>query len=114
MGYKKTIQIDFDGVLNNYNGKFDATILPTPKEGLKNFLIELNKEFNIEILTARNKIQVILWLQRYNLLDYIVEVTNVKNPYASIFIDDRGLCFDGNYYNLLNKIKNFEPYWKEK
>ena len=42
----------------------------------------------------------------------IKDVTNVKNPFASVIIDDRALNFDGNYSSLLEKVKEFKPYWK--
>ncbi len=46
---KKTILIDLDGVLNNYIGKFDKDFIPSIKEGAKEFLENLSKNFIIKI-----------------------------------------------------------------
>ena len=49
----------------------------------------------------------------------IVELTgieqghNVKNQFASLIIDDRALGFTGDFKSILDKAKDFKPYWKE-
>ena len=39
-------------------------------------------------------------------------VSNVKNPKATVIIDDRALRFEGDYEKTFNDIINFQPYWK--
>jgi hypothetical protein len=109
---KKIISIDFDGVLNTYDGHFDEEHIPPIREGAKEFLEELSKNYIIEIFTARNKKFVFLWLQNYNLLQFISEVTNVKNPFTSVFVDDRAINYQGNFLDTINKIKNFKTHWQ--
>ncbi len=53
---KKTLLIDLDGVLNEYKGNFDKGYIPPIKEGAKDFLKELSKDYEIKIFTTRNKI----------------------------------------------------------
>ena len=74
---------------------------------------ELSKIYDIEIFTVRNKIKTIEWLQKNNITHLIKEVTNVKNPYASIIIDDRAIGFNGDFSKVLEQAQNFKPYWKE-
>lgn len=109
----KTALVDLDGVLNNYSGKYNEYEVPTIKDGAKEFLEELSKNYDIEIFTVRNKIRTIEWLQKNGIIHLIKEVTNVKNPYASIIIDDRAIGFDGNFKKTLEATIGFKPYWKE-
>lgn len=108
----KTVLVDLDGVLNDYKGNYNEFKIPNIKKGAKEFLEELARYYNIEIFTVRNRIQTVKWLQQNKIDHLIKDVTNVKNPYASIIIDDRALNFDGNYSSLLEKVKKFKPYWK--
>ena len=109
---KKIISIDLDGVLNTYNGNFQEDVIPPLREGAKEFLAELSKDYRIEIFTTRNKKFAFLWLQKNQLLDFISDITNVKNPFTSIFVDDRAISFKGNFKETDKIIKNFQPFWK--
>lgn len=109
---KKIISIDLDGVLNTYNGNFKEDFIPPMREGAKEFIAQLSKDYRIEIFTTRNKKIAFLWLQENNLLDFIFDITNVKNPLTSIFIDDRAIAFNGNFIETDKIIKNFQPFWK--
>lgn len=110
---RKTALVDLDGVLNNYTGKYNENEIPEIKDGAKEFLEELSKVYNIEIFTVRNKIVTTEWLQKNNIVHLIKDITNVKNPYASIIIDDRAITFDGDYNKILETSIKFKPYWKE-
>ena len=110
--YKKIIAVDLDGVLNEYSGNFDKNKIPPIKIGAKNFLKELSKNFEIKIFTTRNKLLVAKWIFENKLEKYVTDITDVKSPYTSIFIDDRCICFDGNFDTLIQNIKDFNVYWK--
>jgi FMN phosphatase YigB (HAD superfamily) len=86
--------VDFDGVLNNYTG-YDPHNLFTPRRGVEDFLKELSKEYNIIIFSTRNSSDIVKWLEKYHLSKYIHRVTNIKPP-AVVYIDDRGLRFNGD------------------
>ena len=107
----KTILIDLDGVLNTYAGNFKEYELSPPRAGVENFLQELSQNYKIEIFTVRNKKVTLEWLQKYQLDKYIYDITNVKNHYVSIIIDDRALNFNGDFNKTLAEIKDFAPYW---
>ena len=107
----KIAQVDLDGVLNEYSGKYNEYEVPRIKKA-KEFLEKLAENYDIEIFTVRNKIRTIEWLQDNEIIHLIKDVTNVKNPYASIIIDDRALSFNGDFNKVLKISKDFKPYWK--
>ena len=111
MGKKKTILIDLDGVLNSYRGIFDKNIIPKPKQGVEHFLKELSKNANLHLFTTREINLVAEWLKDNNLEQYFISITNKKLP-AYLYIDDRAICFKGNYDKTLNEIKDFQVYWQ--
>ena len=105
------ICIDFDGVINTYDGWAGIDELFEPKEGVREFLQELYKEYAIVILTARNINDVQSWMEKYQLP--FDRVTNVKVP-AKAYIDDRALKFNGDYKETLNELKDFKTHWELK
>ena len=110
MKFKRTIAVDFDGVLNNYVG-YDPHNLFTPREGCEDFLKELYVEFDIIIFSTRESSHIDKWLKRYHLDKYITKVTNKKPP-AVAYIDDRAVRFDGNYDDCLRNLK-IKAYWQK-
>lgn len=111
---RKILSIDLDGVLNNYQGKYDASDLPEMKDGAFEFLQKLSIQYRITVFTARNKNLVKTWLTKNNLMQFIQDITNKKNPCSSIILDDRAINFDGNFDKAYKNIRNFNPYWKNK
>lgn len=109
---KKLISIDLDGVLNNYTGNYSETVIAPIKEGAYEFLQTLSERFVIEIFTVRDANLTQNWLEENNLSQFVKNVTDVKNPFASVILDDRAINFDGSYERALEKITDFEPYWK--
>ena len=107
---KPNVCIDFDGVLNTYKGWVNENYLYTPREGAKEFLETLNKEYTIIIFTVRDKKKVADWLHDNDMPFSIVTDRKVG---AVAYIDDRGLCFEGSYEKVLYELRNFKPYWKE-
>lgn len=104
---KKTICVDFDGVLNEYDD-YEEGDLGEPLTGSKEFIKELRKKYKVVILTSRQKEQVNRWLRRNGFPS--IKVTNRKVP-AVAYIDDRAIQFNGNYKKVISRLKNFKPYW---
>lgn len=104
---KKTICVDFDGVLNEYDG-YEEGNLGESLTGSKEFIKELRKKYKVVILTSRQKEQVIDWLNNNGFPS--MKVTNRKVP-AVAYIDDRAIQFNGNYKKVISRLKNFKPYW---
>ena len=107
--FRKLILVDLDGVLNQYNGEYNPNTISPIKEGAKEFLEELSKNCIIKIFTTRDKFLTQKWLNENNLNKY--EITNTKES-AYLIIDDRCICFNGDYNKTLEQIKTFKAYWK--
>lgn len=110
MSNKPNICIDFDGVLNTYDGWAGENELYTPFPGAKEFIETLREQYKIIIFTTRNNEKVREWLQEYNI--YYDTVTSGKLG-AVAYIDDRGIRFNGDYEEVLHKLKNFKAHWEQ-
>ena len=51
------------------------------------------------------------WVIENKLDDYISDITNIKEP-CWVYIDDRCISFDGCFDDIIDKIDNFKPYYK--
>lgn len=112
--YKPALLIDLDGVLNQYgNEKYDENHIPDIKDGAKEFLEKLYalNKYKLVLFTTRNALLASKWLIKNDLDIYFENITNVKNP-AFLHIDDRALCFKGNFSQTFEEIINFKPYYK--
>ena len=100
------IAIDFDGVIHKSSkGFYDGTVYDEPVEGTIDAIKYLSTKYKIIIFTAKAKsdrplvngktgVELVWeWLEKYNLSQYIVEITSEK-PRAVAYIDDRGIRFN--------------------
>lgn len=110
--FKKKILIDLDGVLNQYGAeKFDEAKIPAIKIGAKDFLKELSQDADLYLFTTRNLMLATKWLINNGIDKYFNDVTNIKIP-SYLYIDDRNICFKGNFKDTLKEIREFRVYWK--
>ena len=109
---KKLICIDLDGVLNLYSGYYSKNTIAPIRDGASEFIKKLSENFKIEIFTVRENKLVWKWILDNNLESYICNVSDKKNPKATLFLDDRAIHFNGDYDNAYNSIINFLPHWK--
>lgn len=114
----EAICFDFDGVIHSYvSGWRGPDIIPDPMvSGIGKLIRKLKADgYQIVIFTTRAKIYdgyeaVQKYLNRRHVpYDLITD----KKPPAICYIDDRGICFDGNVDGLYEKIVNFKP-WTDK
>lgn len=92
---RKTISIDFDGVIHRYSKGFQGldNAYDPPMEGALDAIEHLfNQGYIIKILSSRPKEVIYPWLEEYGISHMITEVSNHKFP-ATIYIDDRGYHF---------------------
>ena len=110
------VAIDFDGVIHDFDkGWHDGTCYGEPLPGSIEAIKNLSKKYNIIIFTAKAKknrpivngktgVELVKeWLEKYDLLDYVNEITSEK-PRAKIYIDDNGYRFE-NWTKTLNDIE---------
>lgn len=103
--------VDLDGVLNDYTKeKFDKNFIPPIKKGAKEFLKELSKTARLYLFTTRNLLLVSKWLIDNKIDKYFENITNTKTP-ASIYIDDRAICFNGDFKQTILDVEEFQVYW---
>lgn len=109
---EKIVSIDFDGVLSKYNGWKGENVIGEPIEGAKEFILNLIKsDYKPIVFTTRNPKLILNWLNKFNFPD--IEVTNTKYP-SLVYINDRCVKFNGNFSKLVNDLKNYDVYWREK
>jgi adenylyl-sulfate kinase len=92
---KRTVAIDFDGVIHRYSMGFQGrtNAYDGPMEGAIEGLETLHKDgYILKIMSSRPKEVIYDWLEEYGISDLITEVSNDKIP-AAIYIDDRGYHF---------------------
>lgn len=111
--YKPTICLDFDGVMSQYTGWQGADVLDRPRAGLKTFLLSFRgNNFKVVIHTTRETSLIVKWLRQYNLAGLVDEIS-AKKPPAAVYLDDRAVCFKGDFGEAMNEIKKFKAYWEE-
>jgi len=102
---KKTLAIDFDGVIHkNSKGFHDGTVYDEPIEGVEKGLKQLYESYKLVIYTCKanpnrplvnKKTGVDLiwdWLKKHNLDKYIDDICYIK-PNAKYYIDDKAYNF---------------------
>jgi len=52
------------------------------------------------------------WLADHMLAEFVLEVTDKKPP-AHVYIDDRALCFRGDFAEVLDRIPHFRAHWEK-
>jgi hypothetical protein len=127
---KPIICVDFDGVIHSYkSGWKGATVISDPvNPGFFEWLDEVSQHFKIVVYSSRSKEAgacdaVALWLadQRKKWRDAggvssITDGTPVdvefahEKPAAYLTIDDRAICFDGNWPSA-ETMRNFKPWY---
>lgn len=120
---KKTICVDFDGVIAQYDGFKGNDIFGDPIDGVQSAMEVLKKKgFTIIIFTthtASSKLKKYL-NDNHITYDYINENpdqpkgSNSRKPIADIYLDDRAICFKGNWKYALESIASFIPWNSQK
>lgn len=112
MDERPTVCVDLDGVLNTFDEWKSAEYFHPPREGAREFLRQLNDAgYRVVILTCRWHEWAADWLQQHGLAEYVDEVTDRKPP-AHAYVDDRAVCFTGDFDRTFETIRNFRPFWQ--
>jgi len=110
---RKTICIDWNGVLDTYVGWRGGLPYP-PRDGAREFLKALNVAgYEVVILSSADPDTIYKWLVEYNMADYVAKITREKVP-ALVYVDDRAVCFRGDFNWTLAQIIEFKTHWEDK
>ena len=113
--FKKTIALDFDGVIHNYAGWKGADVFEGPIDGAREFLesLYMKLNFKIAIHTTRKPGLVYNWLVQTDMAQFVSSITNEK-PLAVAYVDDRGIRFNGDFDEILKTVeRGTDPWWKK-
>ena len=133
MAYKKTICVDFDGVLHLYESGWKSLeiIEDNPVPGAFDFLTRLveaenhdhegnyrGKKFDVCIYSARSATQAGImamkeWFRKHGLPEKILRDLAFPDskPAAVVYIDDRAWRFDG-VFPTIEELETFKPWNK--
>jgi hypothetical protein len=110
---KSIVCVDLDGVLNQFDGWQGPDYYHPPRPGAREFLRRLMElGYDVVVFTVRWKPSVEQWLQQHDLAEFVREVTDRKPP-AHVYLDDRALCFCGDFQSALEQISAFRAYWEK-
>ena len=104
--------VDLNGVLDSYTGWKDPEHWDPPRAGAKVFLQALARHgFDVVVFTTRHRVGARRWLKSHGLLDYVSAITDRKPP-AHVFVDDRAVCFRGDFNAALESVLTFTAHWE--
>lgn len=109
---KRTLAIDFDGVMNLYTGWKGEDELYQPRSGLADFLNTLRRdEWTIIIYSTRDPEKIKEWLKAHK-YEFLIDGISNKKPMATCYLDDRAVNFNGDWTDALAKLVNFKTHWE--
>jgi hypothetical protein len=112
MDDKAIVCVDLDGVLNDFDGWRGADFFHPPRKGAREFLETLNgMGYRVVVFTVRYGPHVEAWLAEHDLTALVSEVTDKKPP-AHAYVDDRAICFTGDFRSALERIRDFRAHWE--
>jgi cation transport ATPase len=104
--------VDLNGVLDAYTGWRGPEHWDAPRPGAEDFLRALGDQgFRVVIFTTRWEADARAWLARHGLDRWVAAVTDRK-PAAHVFVDDRAVCFRGDFGETLEEIVRFRAHWE--
>lgn len=120
--HRRTLAIDFDGVLHSYaSGWQGATSVPDPPvEGAIAWLTEAAERFDLAIWSVRTAHPGALeamraWLRAHGLPERVLERLRfpLAKPPAELYIDDRAYRFEGTFPSF-DELATLEPWTRAK
>jgi hypothetical protein len=109
---RPVVCVDLDGVLNTYDEWRGPEFFHPPREGAREFLESLHSGgYRVVVFTVRWHEWVRAWLDKNGLGEFVDDVTDRKPP-AIAYVDDRAVCFRGDFEATLRHIRDFRPFWE--
>lgn len=113
---RRTIAVDFDGVIAEYDGYKGPGVLGAPRPDVISAMRTLQGEgWKIVINTTRGESEILDYLRQHGIphdeinrnSDY---TTAGPKPVADVYWDDRALRYSGNAAQDLDLIRNFRTW----
>ncbi len=109
---RRVVCVDFDGVIYNnikYQGTTVLNGLPVP--GVAAALMELSKSSRVIINSSRFEADEGVEAARAWLIKYDMQYELSKHkPTADVYIDDRAVCFTGDWTETLKEVAGFRQW----
>jgi len=113
MDDRPIVCVDLNGVLDLYTGWKHEKHWDPPRPGAEELLRQLDaRGYRIVVFTTRWADDARAWLAEHGLDRWVSEVTDRK-PAAHVFVDDRAVCFRGDFEETLEEIVRFRAHWEE-
>ena len=126
MAYKKTVCIDFDGVIHSYTSGWDkiggaCSILDGPVPGAFEAIASYVQLFDVVIFSTRGATPgapeaMHNWFHEHGMPEHVLSKLTIHGggdkPKAVLYIDDRGYQFDGSFPSV-EYIDKYKP-WNKK
>lgn len=117
------ICVDFDGVLHRYDHYRGVDVFNRPVDGASEGMQYLHNQGHTLILWTTRPITEKLkaWLAIHGIpIDYYNENPNrvatgqldPRKPVADIYLDDRGITFEGDWPRIIHVIENFKVWYR--
>jgi hypothetical protein len=104
--------VDLNGVLDSYTGWKGAGHFDPPRCGAREFLGALShRGYRVVIFTTRFDQDVWAWARAHG-LDHLIDAVTDRKPPAHVFVDDRAVCFRGDFDATLREIDAFVAHWE--
>lgn len=117
---KPTLCVDFDGVIHSYTSPWlgPEIISDPPVPGALDWLTRTVEHFNVVIYSSRSKVPEGIRAMKKWIGDNDEALVNVltfahEKPAAFLTIDDRAICFEGDWSKLdPQELLRFKPWNK--
>ena len=111
-----TVCVDWNGVLDTYQGWQGPDFTYPPREGVGEFLYALmQRGYHVIIYSSRKADLIWHWLRENDLDGFVSDVVSDCKPPAIAYIDDRGIRFEGDFGDVLIELDTFAreelPHW---
>lgn len=113
MSRRKTIALDFDGVLHAYTSPWTtpAEIHDGPVPGAREFVVAVLEHYDVVVFSARagdpaGLVSIEEWLAKHGFPELPIYL---EKPRAQLYIDDRGFRFEGRFPSLA-EIQALKPW----
>jgi len=114
---KKTVCLDFDGVIHSYtSGWLGVSCIPDPPvKGTREAIECLRTDYIVKVYSTRCRVSSGLRAIKEYLAEHFIVVDEVcrYKPPAIIYVDDRGIQFNGNWNETIRAIYGFKL-WTDK